>query len=430
MTIVLWILLGLPLALLAVIGLRYLVRGTPVSRVRVARYRGEAPGVRDPSFRQSVEHIARVRLVPGHTTELFSCGDELYPRMFADLRAAERSITLQLYYCKPGRLADELQRVLLDRARAGVRILFLQDAFGSLSLDGAYNDTLRQAGATVAQFRPVRWYDLEKAYNRSHIRVVTIDAAVGYTGGFGVDDKWSGDGRTAGEWRDTAVRFEGAAVAHLQAVFAAGWAEATGDLITGDLFFPPPEHVFPGEGVQAGVLHAAPTIGSTVAERFLALVIAGATERLWITNAYFVPPEDFCELLGAAARRGVDVRVLTAGTESDVQTTTWAGRARYEALLSAGVRIYEYAASTLHAKTLVVDGCFAAVGTMNFDNRSMAFNDETQFVAYDGGFAREMEALFLADLPHAREITLPEWRARGWRSRALERGASLLSRVL
>ena len=162
---------------------------------------------------------------------------------------------------------------------------------------------------------------MEKAYNRSHIRVVAVNARVGYTGGFGLDDKWWGDGVSEGQWRDTSVRFEGNSVAQLQAVFAAAWAEASGDLLTGDLFFPPPaEHQT--DGIRAGIVHAAPTIGSTIGERYLALTIAGAMERLWITNAYFVPPDDFIDLLKGAASRGVDVRILTAGDMSDVRTTT------------------------------------------------------------------------------------------------------------
>src|SRR5690606_12499679 len=190
-----------------------------------------------------------------------------------------------------------------------------------------YNERLKQAGVSVCSFRPVRWYDLEKAYNRSHIRVVTVDARVAYTGGFGLDDKWWGDGLTKGQWRDTSVRFEGQAVAQLQAVFSAGWAEGTGDLLTGELFFPPRLDGSGRPGAEAGVVHAAPTIGSTIGERYLAVTIASARERLWITNAYFVPPDDFRDMLSHAATRGVDVRILTAGDMSDVLTTTYAGRA-------------------------------------------------------------------------------------------------------
>lgn len=425
-----WLIIpAVPLLLLAFIGLRYLVRGTPVSRVRPAHRRYAASELSREHYARTLELHTSTKLESGHSVEVFSCGDELYPRLWEDLRSAKQSITLQLYYCKPGRMADELLEILSERAAAGVRVLFLQDAFGSAPLPSSYNERLERAGVTVQAFRPVRWFDIEKAYNRSHIRVVTVDARVGYTGGFGLDDKWWGDGVTEGQWRDTSVRFEGNAVAQLQAVFAAAWAEASGDLLTGDLFFPPPDEPEP-DGVHAGIVHAAPTIGSTIGERYLALTIAGATERLWITNAYFVPPDDFTDLLKSSASRGVDVRILTAGDMSDVRSTTHAGRATYEALLEAGVRIFEYLPSTHHAKTVVADGCAASIGTMNFDNRSLAFNDETMLVTYDEGVGRLMEELFLRDLEHSKEIRLEEFRRRPWRQRVAERAMSSVSRLL
>ncbi|HLV24975.1 MAG TPA: phospholipase D-like domain-containing protein, partial [Gemmatimonadales bacterium] len=380
-------------------------------------------------FVQSLELHTNSSLESGHRVDILRCGNELYPLLWEDLRSAQRSITLQLYYCKPGRMANELLEILCERATAGVRILFLQDAFGSASLPGSYNERLEQAGVTVQPFRPVRWYDIEKAYNRSHIRVVTIDTRIGYTGGFGLADYWWGDGLTDGQWRDTSVRFEGPAVSQLQAVFAAGWAEASGDLLTGDLFFAPPNGATDG-GVRAGMVHAAPTIGSTIGERYLALSIAGATERLWITNAYFVPPDDFIALLTNAASRGVDVRILTAGDMSDVKTTTYAGRASYEKLLGKGVRIFEYLPTTVHAKTLVVDGCTASVGTMNFDNRSLAFNDETMLVMHGEAIGQRMEEIFLQDLKHSREIELAEFSRRPLHQKLLEKSAAAMTRVL
>lgn len=426
----LWLILAIPVVLLAAVGLRYLVRGTPISRVRPPRYGYDSSEEAEDLFAQSLELHTQSNLVTGHEVELFTCGDELYPRLWDDLRSAERSITLQLYYCQPGRMANELLEILSERARAGVRVLFLQDAFGSGPLPDSYNEALREAGVTVAVFRPVRWYDLEKAYNRSHIRVVTVDAKVGYTGGFGLDDKWWGDGISDGEWRDSSVRMTGAAVAQFQAVFAAGWAEATGNLITGSTFFAGPDAVPNDGGVCAGIVHAAPTIGSTIGERFLALIIAGARKRLWITNAYFVPPTEFVELLTSASRRGVDVRILTAGDQSDVKSTAWAGRASYEELVASGVRVFEYLPTTHHAKTLVSDTTFSSVGTMNFDNRSLAFNDETMLLVRDEGFARRMEEAFLADQGRSMEMTLESLSARPWHRKLLERGAALMTRIL
>lgn len=218
-------------------------------------------------------------------------------------------------------------------------------------------------------------------------------------------------------------------MAQLQATFAAGWAEATGELITGDLFFPPSAFAENGT-VAAGLLHSVPTIGSTAAERFLALSITGARRTLYISNSYFVPDDDFRKLLVRAASRGVDVRVLTAGDKSDVKTTLLAGRARYPELLKGGVRVYEYIPTMMHAKTFVVDGVWSTIGSLNFDNRSLVFNNESNIVALDERVGATLDSLFLEDLRYSKEIKLDEFEGRSWFDKALEWGASTLQRVL
>src|SRR3954462_598901 len=288
---------------------------------------------------------------------------------------------------------------------------------------------MRDAGVVVAKLRVLRWSTIASATTRSHVRVVVIDGRVGYTGGFGLADYWLGDGRHEGQWRESNVRFEGPAVMQLQAAFASATAEATGQLPTGDIFFPPRGfEPLPG-GVNAGLLFTAPTTGSTPAERFLALSIAAAHKTLFITNSYFVPDDDFRRLLKRAARHGVDVRVLTVSSKTDVKTTWYAGRHWYEELLAAGVRIYEYQPAMIHSKTIVVDGLWSSVGSVNFDNRSLGFNHEANLVALAPTFGATMDSTFFDDLRHAKEISLAEFRKRSPWERLLETGAVMLSRL-
>ncbi|HET7371952.1 MAG TPA: phospholipase D-like domain-containing protein, partial [Gemmatimonadaceae bacterium] len=303
------------------------------------------------------------------------------------------------------------------------------DAFGSQHLSREWIRSLRAAGVEVAKLRQLRWFTISNAANRSHVRVVVVDGRVGYTGGFGLADYWLGDGHHEEQWRESNVRFEGPAVMELQSAFSAAWAEATGELLTGPLFFP--ESGFqPVGSTGAGLMFAAPTTGSTPAERFLALTITGARKTLYIENSYFVPDDDFRRLLERAVRRGVDVRVLTVSNKTDVKTTWYAGRYRYEELLQRGVRIYEYQPTMLHSKTIVADGAWSSVGSMNFDNRSLAFNDEANLVVLDSAFGAQMDSIFFDDLRYAKEIKLDEFRQRSMWSKALELGATLLSRVL
>lgn len=434
MKVVAIILLAVVAGIFLLLGFRYMVRGTPIRRIRAGSRSEEGPPIDGPDFAHTLELLTRVDLLPGHEAQLFICGDETYPALWADLRSAKRSITMQMYYANKGSVADTLQQILIERARAGVKVLFLRDAFGASGLPDEYFERMQDAGVEVASFRPIKWYSIEKAYARSHIRVVTIDATIGWTGGFGLDDKWLGDGRSTDHWRDTTVRFIGPAVAHLQATFAAGWADATGQLLTGDTFFPDdPEEAGDGPtgtAVRAGLLHAAPTIGSTPAERFVALTIASACKRLWITNAYFVPDLDFVGLLTHAAERGADVRILVPSDCIDSKTVYYAGQQPYGQLLAGGVRIFEYQPTMHHAKTIVADDCFGAVGTMNFDNRSMSFNDESMFMAYDSGFNDRLAAIFEEDLKYAQEITLESWHNRPLWTRAASKVAYSLRRVL
>ena len=420
---------GLLLAVLAVIGLRYITRGTPVASVSDVDGNRGLPHTDDDLFRCSIELLTGTSFSDGNHAELCLNGDGTYERLFADLAAARETITLQMYYCQPGTVADRFGEVMRDRARAGVRVMFLLDAFGSAKLTKEYLASLESAGVEVAKFRPVNWYALEKAYARSHIRVVVVDGRIGFTGGFGMDDKWLGNGRTEREWRDTNVRFEGPAVRQLQATFATGWAEATGELLTGDTLFPPDSDDARGR-MLATLLHTAPTIGSTPAERLLALSIAAARHTLYVTNSYFVPDDDFVRLLRDAASRGVDVRVLTPGRLNDVKSTWYAGRAQYERLLEGGVRIFWYQPAMIHAKAFVVDSCWSSIGTMNFDNRSLAFNDESNLLVLNEQFGTTVRDMFLDDLTRSKEVTLEEFRKRPRKERVYEWGANLLARVL
>jgi cardiolipin synthase len=421
--------LALVVLTFALIGFQYIFRGVHVRRVRSALGKDGAPEVSDPFFCDTVALLTRTTLLPGHRVHIATNGDQTYPALWEDLRAAQRSITAQLYYCKPGRMAEEFKAILIDRARAGVKVLFLADAFGAGPLKQEYFDELEAGGVHVARFRPRRWFELHKLQNRSHIRVIVIDGSVAWTGGFGLDDKWFGDGKTEGEWRDTNVRFEGPAVLQHQGTFAAAWAEATGVLLTGESFFPP-EQQQPDGDVYAGILHAAPTIGSTTAERYMALTIASARRRLWISNAYFVPSDEQCSLLAEASRRGVDVRVLTCNEEGDVPSTYYAGRTRYEGLLRQGVRIFEYQPAMMHAKTITADGTWASVGTMNFDNRSMAHNDETLLLVRDERVAGTLERIFEDDMRRCNEVDLAVFGRRGLGVRLLEQAYARMFRVL
>jgi cardiolipin synthase A/B len=425
------IIVGTPMLLFALVGMPHVLR-TPAVRVVVSELgRGHAPAARAPEFRSTFALLTESELLPGNRAELLANG-AVFPRLWDDLRAARRSITMQMYYAGTGQVADSCVRILSERARAGVQVYFLIDAFGGGEFADHHVDSLRAAGVRTSEFHPLEWYSLDRASHRLHVRGIVVDGAIGYTGGFGLDDKWLGNGLVPEEWRETNTRFTGPVVLRLQSVFVAKWAESTGEALASEHLFPSalPGPVANDPLMEAALVFSPPGVGSSTGARLVALAIVASRQRLWITSAYFVPDLDFVGLLGDAARRGVDVRILTNGDKTDVRTTQIAGRSRYDSLLASGVRIWEYQPTTLHSKTLVVDGLLAIVATMNFDNRSLAYNDEVALVMRDESFAEQLEMMFEADLRHAAEFRLETFRERPWHERLLEWGASKIADVL
>jgi len=414
----------LAILLVAVVTLlwRY-TRSTPIPALRVV-----AAADADSEARTATLDLIDVYAGTGMTTD--NRIDPLLDSAFLhsiwrELRNARESITIQSYYTEGGAVTDTLIAILTGRVRAGVRVLLLLDGFGANNLRRRDWNALRGTGAEVTVLRPVTWSTLHHAANRSHVRSLVIDGRVGFTGGFGFADKWLG--REGGGWRETNARAEGPVVRELQAAFAEAWSEATGELLTGPRFFPVVQRT---GGASATILFSHPGLGRTAAERFLMLVASGTARRLYITNSYFVPSPELRAALERASLRGVDVRVLTAGPLTDVRSARYAGRYHYQELLDAGVRIYEYLPRMMHAKTLVADGELVAIGSMNLDNRSMAFNDELSLVVRDRPIGVVMDSVFFDDLSHAVEIPAAAFRRRSVTDRLLEMAAVLASRVL
>lgn len=418
---------ALLLVVFTIIGMEFTLHGSHISHLQ--GFGRESPAVGDSLFMRTMEMFTGTHMTDGNHVTVLLNGEQTYPALWKELRGAKQTITMQMYYFEPGKLADTLSAILRERAQHGVSVQLLNDAFGAQGVTKGYVDSLRAAGVHTAVFRPVHWYEMQKLQNRSHIRAVVIDGRIGFTGGFGIADKWLGNGHTKDQWRDTDVRFTGPAVSQLQSTFAEGWVEATGNLLTGEKYFPK-EPVKEEPAETAGLLDAQPTIGSTPAERFLALSIAGARKRLFITNSYFVPNHDFKQLLVEASKRGVDVRILTVGPETDVKITRYAGRKQYDDLLKGGVRIFEFAPTMMHAKTLVADGMWASIGTMNFDNRSMVFNNESNLNVLDASTGALLDSVFLNDLEHSKEITRADFERRGLLQRLFELGSSAMARLL
>jgi cardiolipin synthase len=396
-----------------------------------------APPVDSPDFLASVVGMAGSPVRAGGTVHLLNNGVAFFPALVRDLRAARRTIHFSVYIWEPGQASDEVFAALIDRARAGVQVRVLLDGLGGMKAPDKDVEALKAAGGHVVKFRAARFGQLTRFHKRNHRRAIVIDGAIGYTGGMAVSDKWIGNADTEARWRDTMVRVTGPLAVTLQSAFAAPWAHSSGELLAGPDVFPPEPTV--GTVLAAGAppaaehvtlhtgLASAPSSEDHPLDLFFLQTFASARRRLYITTPYFVPDEGTREAVADRARAGVDVRILLPDEHTDAKPIRLSSHGYYERLLEAGVKIYEYQATMMHTKGVVVDGLWSVVGSANMDIRSKELNNENVLGILDEGFARDMEATFFDDLKRAREIRLDEWRRRGWFARAKERVAVLFA---
>jgi cardiolipin synthase len=297
----------------------------------------------------------------------------------------------------------------------GVNVLL--DAFGALNMPSEYVDLMRASGCHVAFFRPLSQFAIRRYNNRNHRRIVVIDGRLGFTGGSGVSRKWMGNGRVPDHWRDTDVRLEGPVVEYLQAAFAENWLEATGMVLGGEAYFPRP--IEPRGQVHVQVVRSSTGGATTAMYTTLLLALWSARRTVYITNPYFVLDAKMQDALLQTVGRGVKVMVLVPGA-IDHNIVRQASRAQFGPMLRAGVQIYEYAPALLHAKTMVIDGVWATLGSTNLDNRSLALDEELNVIIYDRGIAQQFERTFLDDISVSRPVTYEAWKKRGLWSRTLE----------
>jgi cardiolipin synthase len=378
--------------------------------------------VGEPSFFPTIEAYTDAPIVGGNRIDLLFNGDETFPAMLRDIKTAKLTITFAQYLYEEGSISDEFAEAFSDRCRAGVRVHILIDNQGSQKIPGKIPTMMSDAGCHVEFFRRVEaqqvflpWKLLKYNY-RNHRRVLVIDGRVGFTGGYGISQAWTGDGRTEGHWRETNARVEGPLVKYLQAAFTESWLEATGTVLGGDGYFPRLE---PRGKLSAQMVKSSPIGGSFQNYMLFLLSISSAKKSILITNSYFIPDDTMIEALLKAATRGVRVVVLVPG-KIDHQITYRASRSNYGRMLLGGIQIFEYMPALMHAKTMVVDGVWATVGSTNFDNRSFALNEELNLTVYDSGIARRLEEAFEQDLKYSRKISYEEWNSRGIGERIYE----------
>lgn len=390
--------------------------------------RGERLHVGDRDFLHAAESLTGAPISEGNDVELLINGDEIFPAFLDSIRGAQRTVNLLTYVYWQGDIAVEIAETLGQRARDGVEVNVLLDWVGSVPMDAGLIDRMRDAGVRVSRFRPPKPYAVRRLNNRTHRKLLVVDGLVGMTGGVGIADEWTGNAQDPDHWRDTHVRVEGPVVRQLQGAFSENWLEATGDALVGAGYLPAIEPRASGKPAQ--LVRSSAGVGDTNVEALYFLAIESAQQTLDVTAAYFAPRPAFVDVLCNAAERDVRVRVLVPGSHIDKEFVRTAGRRAYDDLLDCGVEIYEYCPTMLHAKTVVIDGAWSSVGSVNFDNRSFQLHDEATLCLQSEQFARQLEQQFERDLQASEVIDPDQWRKRSLRQRATERAFGLLRREL
>jgi cardiolipin synthase len=381
-------------------------------------------GVADPQFRRSMTALLGTPMVEGNDITVLSNGDQIFPAMLDAIQRAKRTITFETYIYWSGAVGRSFSEALSERARAGVKVHVLLDWIGSGKMETKLLDEMKNAGVELERYHPLRWYNAIRLNNRTHRKLLVVDGRVGFTGGVGIADLWSGDAQNPEHWRDTHYRVEGPAVAQMEGVFMDNWRKTRSLVLHGDGYFPRLE---PAGSQLAQVFKSSATDGSETVRLMYLLSIAAAEKSIRMANAYFVPDDLSLRMLVQARKRGVRVEIIVPGKHTDSQIVGAASRDHWEQLLEAGVEIYEFQPTMMHCKIMVVDELFTTVGSTNFDNRSFHLNDEANLDVLDEKFARENLRHMDEDKARSRLITLATWANRPWTQRLKEWTAGLFS---
>src|SRR5438874_1988069 len=379
-------------------------------------------------FLRTLEALTDSKIEPHTSVDVLPNGENFYAAELEAIKNAEKNVNLEAYIFKRGDIAERLIDTLAERAKAGVKIHVVLDGVGSgIVMTKGYFDKLTQAGGKVAFYHPLRWYNLSRYNNRTHREILVVDGKVAFVGGAGIADHWWKSKEKDPRWRDNMFRITGDAVNSLQGTFIENWLQASEEVLNGIDYFPDGD----SQGkVTALVVNSTPSVGGSTRARILfQTLLASARKSILITTPYFMPDESVRkELIKAIQKRNVKITVLTAGDHNDHWLSRTSSRRLYGDLLQAGVKIYEYQPSMIHAKVMVIDGLWSVVGSTNFDNRSFGLNDEVNLAGHDPALAARLEQDLQQDLAQSHRVTLDEWEQRSWFERTREWFGWLLER--
>ena len=369
-------------------------------------------------------------LLPYNSVEILQNGKEKYPRMMEDLKTAQHSIHMEYYEWGSDELTQQIKEILLERVQAGVMVRILYDPIGSFRmLDRNYVKEMNAGGVKMIPWSPI--YALHTISYRSHRKIVVVDGKVGYIGGLNMAQMYL-DGPEKGHftgWRDTHTRVTGQVVWALQGSFINQWYYTTKEALSDLVYFPPVDldklAYLPLQVVRSG-----PDAAWKAIRNLYFALINGATRHIYVQSPYFILDVGLAEAFAAAARSGIEVKVMVAPAGPDVPFAYRAGFTYAENMAENGVKVYHYQGDFLHAKTIMVDSVICSIGSANMDIRSFSINYESNLIMYDAKLTEELEAAFINDLDHCKAFDLEAYKRGNLLGRARDSVMRLASPLL
>jgi cardiolipin synthase len=388
-------------------GLRFKIATTP-----------SAP-LESEDFLRMIAALTNATIHTNNRVEVLTNGEVFYEAELQAIRNAQHNINIEAYIFQKGKVAGRFIETLIERAGAGVKVNLVIDSIGSFATWDGYLKRLRESGARVERYHPIRWYTLPRVNNRTHRTLIIVDGQVGFLGGAGIADHWLYGRGKSSRWRDTMFRVEGSAVTDLQSTFVENWLEASGEILAETEYFPA---CAPAGDTRVMVIDSSPSIGQSTRARVLFQTLLGSARKtIYINTPYFLPDRSARdEMVRAIRERGVKITVITPGRHADHLLTRTSSQRLYGQLLKAGAKIFEYKPSMMHAKVMIVDEVWSVVGSTNFDNRSFGLNDEVNMAVFDPQLATLLQQDFAVDLAESQAVSYEEWKRRSLIERAHE----------
>ena len=381
---------------------------------------------RTPRFFRFFRRNTEALVSKGNKVKLFKQGGIFLPALFQALQEAEHLIILEFYIIRDDCTGCAFTEALFTAAERGVKVLLLYDYIGCFDTPGSFFKRLEIKGIKCLPFNPppfkkgIAWFD-----KRDHRKMAVIDGRTAFIGGLNIGDEYAGYGESPERWRDMGIRIDGPAATGLEKLFLDSWQEEGGGAVTGVNRVKSPA----GEGRKGAkvmIVSGGPHHNRSLIRSAFRMAIAGASEEVKILNPYFLPGPRVLRSLLRAAGRGVRVQ-LVLPAKSDVPIVSLLSRSSYTLLLKGGIEIFERKGTVLHAKVMLIDDCWAVIGSANLDQRSFHRNYEVNVIVDSREFGRQVAGMFAEDLAMSRRVVLEEHERRSFFIRLMERACSLIS---